>query len=45
MYISDYVKSWCLKHGFQVPLYSKLNDAVTERIAYSRKLLKRKSKD
>jgi hypothetical protein len=45
MYISDYVQSWCLKHGFTVPQESKLNDGVTERIAYSRKLLKRKSKD
>ncbi|XP_062584606.1 uncharacterized protein LOC134246296 [Saccostrea cucullata] len=43
--MKDYVKSWCLKHGFNVPLDSKLNDGVTERIAYSRKLLKRQTKD
>lgn len=42
MCITDYVQSWCLKNGFKAPADSKLNDGVTERIAYSRKLLKKK---
>ena len=44
MCITDYVQSWCLKNGFKAPPDSKLNDGVTERIAYSRKLLKKKLK-
>lgn len=41
--ISDYVQSWCSKNGFNVPSDAELNDGVTEIIAYSRKLLKKKS--
>uniref|UniRef100_K1RWJ1 Uncharacterized protein n=1 Tax=Magallana gigas TaxID=29159 RepID=K1RWJ1_MAGGI len=41
--MKDYVQSWCSKNGFSVPSHAKLNDGVTERIAYSRKLLKKKS--
>lgn len=41
--MKDYVQSWCTKNGFSVPSDAKLNDGVTERIAYSRKLLKKKS--
>lgn len=42
--MKDYVQSWCSKNGFSVPSDAKLNDGVIERIAYSRKLLKKKIK-
>lgn len=32
--MKDYVQSWCTKNGFNVPSDAKLNDGVTERIAY-----------
>ncbi|XP_048758060.2 uncharacterized protein LOC125668246 [Ostrea edulis] len=42
--VKDYVKSWCRKNNFSTPSEARLNDAITEKIAYCRKLMKKHQK-
>ncbi|KAK3086833.1 hypothetical protein FSP39_024230 [Pinctada imbricata] len=38
--LKDYIPSWCKTNGFSIPSEAKINEGITERIAYSRRLLK-----
>lgn len=40
--LKDYVRCWCKANGFSDPSDSLINEAITEKISYARKQLKRK---
>lgn len=42
VFLADYVRCWCKANGFSDPSDSVINEAITEKISYARKQLKRK---